>query len=155
MTYPQGDTLRAGILQGVSYFALIAVAFMALLFAAWKWDSTRTNETLQQSEDALVLDMREQLPPGASRADVEKFLTAHGMPQPYYLNYGGPNPVVDGATAVVFTRTPPVGNMVHSCWVLLYFRLDGSGRLMGYSHESRCSSYLMNGNHDEGTPLLR
>jgi hypothetical protein len=67
MTDAQGDPLRAGILQGVSYFALIAVGFVALLFAAWKWDTTRTNETLQLSEDALVLDIRAQLPPGTPR----------------------------------------------------------------------------------------
>jgi len=36
MTYAQDDTLRAGIVQGVGYFALIAVGFVALLFGAWK-----------------------------------------------------------------------------------------------------------------------
>lgn len=155
MTYAKDDSLRAGVVQGVGYFALIAVGFLALLLGVWKWDTTRTNEAVQQSESALVLDIHAQLPPGAPRADIEKFLAAHGMPDPGYFNYHGPSPVVDGATAVVYTRTPPVGNMIHSCWVVLYFRLDGSDALMGYSHEARCSSYLMNGNHDQGTPLLR
>jgi len=26
---------------------------------------------------------------------------------------------------------------------------------MGYTHEVRCSSYLIDGNRDQGTPLLR
>jgi hypothetical protein len=155
MSYAKDDALRGGIAQSVSYFALIAVGFVALLFGAWKWDTTRTNETVQQSEDALIRDIGEQLPPGTPRADIEKFLVAHGMPDPQYFNYHGPNPVVDGAMAIVYTRTPPAGNMVHSCWVLLYFRLDGSDALMGYSHEARCSSYLIDGNHDAGTPMLR
>jgi hypothetical protein len=155
MTYAQDDTLRGGIVQGVSYFALIAVGFGALLFGAWKWDTARTNETVQQSEDELVRDIGAQLPPGTPRADIGKFLTAHGMPEPGYFSYGGPNPIVEGATAIVYTRTTPVGNMVHSCWVQFYFRLDRSDALMGYSHEARCSSYLIDGNRDRGAPLLR
>jgi len=63
--------------------------------------------------------------------------------------------MVEGATAIVYTRTPPVGNSIHSCSVVLYFRLDGSDALMGYSHEARCTSYLIDGNQDQGTPLLR
>jgi len=155
MTYAQDNALRGGIAQGVSYFALIAVGLVALLFGAWKWDTARTNQTVLQSDDLLVRDIAAQLPPGTPRADLVKFLAARGMPEPIYFNYGGPNPVVQGATAVLFTRTPLVGNMVHGCWVVLYFRLDGSDLLMGYSHEARCSSYLIDGNHDQGTPLLR
>jgi hypothetical protein len=155
MSYAENDTLRTGVLQGVSYFALIAVGFAALVFGAWKWDTTRTNETVEQSEDALVRDIGAQLPPGTPRADIDKFLGAHGMPEPGYFNFHGPNPIVQGATAIVYTRTPPAGNMIHSCWVQLYFRLDGSDALTGYSHEARCSSYLIDGNRDQGTPLLR
>lgn len=155
MNYTQDNTLRTGIVQGVSYFALIAVGFLALLFGAWKWDTARTNEAVQQCDDELVRDIAAQLPLGTPRADVEKFLNARGMPQPGYFNYGGPMPIVDGATAIVFTRTPPVGNMVHSCWVQIYFHLDGSDALMGYTHEARCTSYLIDGNKDQGTPLLR
>lgn len=155
MNYAQDNTLRTGIVQGIGYFALIAVGLGALLFGAWKWDTARTNETVQQSDDALVRDIAAQLPLGTPRADIERFLAAHGMPEPGYFNYHGPMAIVDGATAIVFTRTPPVGNMVHSCFVVLYFRLDGSDALMGYSHEARCSSYLIDGNRDQGTPLLR
>jgi hypothetical protein len=155
MSYAQNDTLRTGVLQGVSYFALIAVGLGALLFGAWRWDTTRTNETVQQSEDELVRDIAAQLPPGTPRADIEKFLAAHGMPQPGYFHYGGPMPIVDGATAILYTRTPPAGNMIHSCWVQFYFRLDGSDALMEYTHEARCTSYLIDGNRDQGTPLLR
>jgi hypothetical protein len=155
MTHAQDSTLRAGVVQSVSYLALIAVGLGALLFGAWKWDTTRTNEAVQQAEDELVRDIGAQLPPGTPRAGIEKFLTVHGILDPGYFNYGGPNPIVEGATAVVYTRTPPVGNMVHSCWVVLYFRLNGSDALMGYSHEARCSYYLIDGNRDQGTPLLR
>jgi hypothetical protein len=155
MGYARNDTLRTGVLQGVSYFALIAVGLGALLIGALKWDTARTNEAVEQSEDALVSDVGTQLPMGTPRADVEKFLAARGMPQPGYFNYGGPMAIVDGAMAILFTRTPPVGNMVHSCFVELYFRLDGSGGLMGYTHEARCTSYLIDGNRDQGTPLLR
>jgi hypothetical protein len=155
MSYTQDYMLRAGILQGLSYFALIAVGCGALLIGAWKWDTARTNETVLQSDDLLVRDIAAQLPPGTPHADIEKFLTAHGMPQPGYFNYGGPNPIVNGATAILFTRTPPQGNMVHSCFVVLYFRLDRSDALMGYTHEARCTSYLIDGNRDQGTPLLR
>jgi hypothetical protein len=155
MTYTKDDTLRGGILQGVSYFALMAVGLVALLIGAWKWDTARTNAAVQESEDALVRDINSQLPPGTPRAEIEKFLSARGMPQPGYYNYHGPSPVVEGATAILFTRTPSEGNAIHSCWILLYFRLDGSDALMGYSHEARCSSYLLNGNMDQGTPLLR
>ena len=155
MSYASDNTVRAGMVQGVSYLALIAVALGALLFGVWKWDTARTNETVLQSDDALVRDISGQLPLGTPRADIEKFLSARGMPEPGYFNYRGPNPMVDGATAIVFIRTPPVGNMIHSCFVVLYFRLDGSDALMGYSHEARCSSYLIDGNRDQGTPLLR
>jgi hypothetical protein len=155
MSYAQNDTLRTGVLQGVSYFALIAVGLGALLIGAWKWDTARTNETVEQSEDALVSDIGTQLPQGTPRAEIEKFLAARGMPQPGYFNYGGPMAIVDGATAIVFKRTPSVGNMVHSCFVVLYFRLDGSDALIGYTHEARCTSYLIDGNRDQGTPLLR
>jgi hypothetical protein len=155
MSHAQDHTVRAGIAQGVSYLALIAVGLGALLFGAWKWDTARTNEAVQLYEDALVRDIGAQLPPGTPRADIERFLAARGMPQPGYFNYRGPSPVVNGATAVLFTSTPPAGNMIHSCWVILYFRLDGSDALMGYSHEARCSSYLFDGNRDQGTPLLR
>jgi hypothetical protein len=155
MSYASDNTVRAGMVQGVGYLALIAVGLGALLFGVWKWDTARTNETVQQSDDALVRDIAAQLPLGTPRADIEKFLSARGMPEPGYFNYRGPNPMVEGATAIVFTRTPPVGNMIHSCFVVLYFRLDGSDALMGYSHEARCTSYLIDGNRDQGTPLLR
>jgi hypothetical protein len=155
MTYAQDNTLRAGIAQGVSYLALIAVGLAALLFGAWKWDTGRTNQTVEQSDDALVRDIATQLPAGTPRADIQKFLMERGMPQPGYFNFGGPSPIVEGATAILYTRTPPVGNMVHSCWVQFYFRLDGSDTLTGYTHEARCTSYLMDGNKDQGTPLLR
>ena len=155
MSHAEDDTLRTGIVRGVSYLALFAAAFVALLFAAWKWDTARTNETVQQTDDALVRDINAQLPPGTPRAEIEKFLGARGMPQPGYFNYHGPMAIVDGASAIVFTRTPPVGNAIHSSWVVLYFRLDGSDALMGYTHEARCSSYLVNGNMDQGTPLIR
>ena len=155
MSYTQDNTLRAGIAQGVSYLVLIAVGLGALLFGAWRWDTARTNETVQQYEDTLVRDIAAQLPPGTPRADLLTFLAARGMPQPGYFNYGGPNPIVNGATAILFTRTPPEGNMVHSCFVVLYFQLDRSDALMGYTHEARCTSYLIDGNRDQGTPLLR
>src|SRR5271165_4424682 len=77
MTYTQDNTLREGIVEGVSYFALIVVGLGALLFFAWKWDSARTNETVQKSADALVRDIDAQLPPGTPRSDIEKFLIAH------------------------------------------------------------------------------
>jgi hypothetical protein len=155
LSYAQDNTLRAGIAQGISYFVLIAMGCGALLIGAWKWDTARTNETMLQTEDAPVRDIAAQLPLGTPRADIEKFLIAHGMPEPGYFNYRGPNPMVEGATAIVYTRTQPVGNMVHSCWVQFYFRLDGSGALIGYTHEARCSSYLIDGNRDQGTQLLR
>jgi hypothetical protein len=155
MGYAQDDTLRAGMVKGVGYFALLAVGFVALLFAAWKWDTARTNEAALQSEDALVRDIDTQLPPGTPRADIEKFLTTRGMPEPGYFNFHGPNPRGNGETAVVWTRTAAVGNSIHGCWIPLIFRLDGSDALMGYSHEVRCSSYLFDGNRDQGTPLLR
>jgi len=110
---------------------------------------------VQQSDDELARDIVAQLPLGTPRADIAKFLSAHDMPEPGYFNYGGPNPIVEGATAILYTRTPPVGNMVHSCWVQFYFRLDRSDALMGYTHEARCTSYLIDGNKDQGTPLLR
>jgi hypothetical protein len=155
MTYAQDDTLGGGIAQGVSYLALIVVSLVALLFGAWKWDTGRTNQTVEQSDDALVRVIATQLPPGTPRADIQKFLTAQGTPEPVYFNFGGPNPIFAGATAILYTRTPPVGNMVHSCWVQFYFRLDGSDALLGYTHEARCTSYLIDGNKDRGTPLLR
>jgi len=155
MSYASDNTVRGGMVQGVSYLALIAVGLGALLFGVWKWDTARTNETVMQSDDALVRDIATQLPLGTPRVGIEKFLSARGMPEPGYFNYHGPNPMVEGATAIVFTRTPPVGNMIHSCFVVLYFRLDGSDALMGYSHEARCTSYLIDGNTDQGTPLLR
>ena len=155
MTYAQDDTLRGGIAQGVSYLALIAVALVALLFGTWNWDTERTNQTVQQSDDALVRDIATQLPRGTPRAEIQKFLMAQGMPEPGYFNFGGPNPIIQGATAILYTRTPPVGNMVHSCWVQFYFRLDGSDALLEYTHEARCTSYLIDGNKDQGTPLLR
>jgi hypothetical protein len=155
MSYTQDNTLRAGMAQGVSYLVLIGVGLVALLFGAWKWDTARTNETVQQYEDTLVRDIGAQLPPGTPRADLQAFLAARGMSQPGYFNYGGPTPIIDGATAILFTKTPPEGNMMHSCIVVLYFRLDGSDALMGYTHEARCTSYLIDGNRDQGTPLLR
>ena len=155
MSYAENDTLRTGVLQGVSYFALIAVGFGALLFGAWKWDTARTNEAVQESEDELVRDIAAQLPPGTPHADIEKFLIAKGMPQPGYFNFNGPNPRGNGETALLWTRTASVGNPIHSCWIPLVFRLDGSDALMGYTHQVRCSSYLIDGNRDQGTPLLR
>ncbi len=103
----------------------------------------------------LVRDIAAQLPPGTPHADIEKFLIAKGMPQPGYFNFNGPNPRGNGETALLWTRTASVGNPIHSCWIPLLFRLDGSDALMGYTHEVRCSSYLIDGNRDQGTPLLR
>jgi len=155
MGYAQDNTLRAGVAQGVGYLALIAIGLGALLFGAWKWDTAKTNEMALQSEDALVGDIAAQLPLGTRRADIEKFLIAHGMPQPGYFNFNGPNPRGNGETAILWTRTASVGNPIHSCWIPLEFRLDASDALMGYTHEVRCSSYLIDGNRDQGTPLPR
>jgi len=155
MGYAQDNTVRSGVAQGVSYLALIVVGLGALLFGAWKWDTARTNDAMRQYDDTLVRDIGARLPLGTPRADIEKFLAERGMPQPGYYNFGGPMAIVNGATATVFTRTPPMGNMVHSCFVVLDFRLDGSDALMGYTQEARCTSYLIDGNRDQGTPLLR
>jgi hypothetical protein len=57
MSYTQDNTLRAGIAHGVSYLVLIAVGLGALLFGAWRWDTARTNDTVQQYEDTLVRDI--------------------------------------------------------------------------------------------------
>lgn len=142
-------------MRSLANFALIAALFAATLFAAWKWDTTKTNEAVLQTDETLVRDITAQLPAGTPRADIEKFLAAHGTVTPGYFNYGGPMANLEGATAILFTRTTPVGNEVHSCSVVLYFRLDGSDGLMGYTHEPQCTSFLLKGNQDQGTPLLR
>jgi hypothetical protein len=154
MTDIADNTLRTGLLGGVGFLALFAAGFFVISYGAWKWDTGRTDQAVKQTEDELVRDIDSQLPVGTPHDEIEKFAAAHGL-KTFYLNYRGPNPAVEGATAVLATQTAPAGNMVHSCWVPLIFRLDGADALMGYSHEARCKSGLISGNQDMGTPLKR
>lgn len=154
MTDVPNGTVRTGIMGGVGLLALCAAGMLIVSYGVWKWDTARTDEEVKQTEDQLVRDIDSQLPVGTSHDDIEKFAAAHGL-QTYYLNYRGPSPLAQGATAVLATQTTPAGNMVHSCWVPVIFRFDGSDALMGYSHEARCKSALISGNQDMGTPLQR
>jgi len=154
MTDVPNGTVRTGIMGGVGLLALFAAGMLIVSYGVWKWDTARTDEAVKQTEDQLVRDIDSQLPVGTPHDEIEKFAAAHDL-KTFYLNYRGPNPQLEGATAVLATQTTPAGNMIHSCWVPLIFRLDGSDDLMGYSHEARCKSTLVSGSGDMGTPLQR
>jgi hypothetical protein len=154
MTDVSDDTLRTGILGGVGLLAVFVLGMLVVSYGVWKWDSGRTDEAVKQTEDELVRAIDSQLPVGTPHDEIEKFAAAHGL-KTFYLNFRGPSPLAEGATALLAAQTTPAGNMIHSCWVPLIFRLDGSDALMGYSHETRCKSGLISGTRDKGTPLQR
>jgi hypothetical protein len=105
MTDVPDHTLRRGILGGMGLVAPFAVGVLILGYGIWKWDS---GQAVKQTEDQLVRDIDAQLPMGTPHAEIAKFVIAHGLAAPFYYNYGGSTPAMEGATAVLVTQTTPL-----------------------------------------------
>jgi len=126
--------------------ACIALILVFILGAAWWWRdaNVRTRLILLKAKKSLERDAIENLPPGSTKLEVERFLKSRNM---IYANGELPYmPEAESKTQAVSQiearTTQEIRVPIGSCFILADFDFDPNEKLLDARYKTTCKGIL-------------
>lgn len=115
----------------------IAATLCATGLLWWRYANAKTQKVLNQAHREFADDVKQNLPPGASRERVETFLKSRNFifsDQTSSLSGSG----ADSESTIEARGTKEIGTPLASCFIFATFVLDRNQALVRYSQRSTC-----------------
>ena len=99
ITSAHGRAWETGM-KAIGVLVAMLVGFAVLSLGVYKYDSSHTEDKVLEAEKAMQSDIDASLPRGASSADVDKLMDAHGIKAHTYMNFHRPIVGLDVGTGL-------------------------------------------------------